>query len=286
MDKYHFNSLLRHWLDRFQCFGNYPCFKDTFITGYVSLKTAFYEKRVLSNDILVKFATVAIDSCCAIQERLNLERKPSCVQELITAIEQTLVSIGVAILHLIKRSVVGSGYGQESENGTNHRLARVLLVELLHRCPMVSAPCCGYASPVIISFFRGKYKQPAIVALTEQCMNNYHQLMKMIVESHSDLNAVDHHGNTILHIVMSNILYEISELESLTNTGFSMKQVEESIVESVRILLENGSYPNARNKEGKLPGEGLEDVKLDTFNPENINSCFKNLLAEFDCSRH
>ena len=283
LGKYHFNSLLRHWLDRFQYFGNYLCFAEPFVSHHISLRTALFQERLVSNDVLVKFVQIAIDSCCAIQDRLNLERKPVCVQQLISAIEQTLGSIGMVILLQIERSVRGSGSDQESKGETDHKLARILLEELLNRCPVISAPSCGYASPVINSFFKGWYKPILFLRLTAQCLKNYNKLMKMIVELRYDLNTVDHRGNTILHIMMSDILYEINKFQSCNGVD-ATQQLVDSVVDCVRILLKNGSYPNTRNKRGKLPGEGLEDVKLHTFNPENIIVRFKNLLTEYDCS--
>ena len=274
---------MRHWLDRFQYFENYLSFADSFIFGYVSLRTALLEEMLLSSDVLVKFGTIAIDSCCAIQERLNYEKKRGCVQEMISAIEQTLVSIGVVILHLIERSFKSSRSDQDSKSETDHKLARILLEELLNRCPVISAPSCGYASPVINSFFKGWYKPILFLRLTAQCLKNYNKLMKMIVELRYDLNTVDHRGNTILHIMMSDILYEINKFQCCNGVD-ATQQLVDSVVDCVRILLKNGSYPNTRNKRGKLPGEGLEDVKLHTFNPENIIVRFKNLLTEYDCS--
>ena len=56
----------------------------------------------------------------------------------------------------------------------------------------------------------------------------------------------------------------------------------ETRLEIIKFLLENGSYPHARNKKGQCPGDGLPHVKLYRLNPENLITQFKNLLAKYD----
>ena len=56
----------------------------------------------------------------------------------------------------------------------------------------------------------------------------------------------------------------------------------ETTLKIIEILLENGSYPHARNKKGQCPGDGLPNVKLFRLNPENLIVQFKNLIARYD----
>ena len=155
-----YNSLLSHHLDYFSNVGNHLYFADLIITGEVSLMTALNSEPLVSNDVLVKFVNVALESCFEIQKRLNTETKSGCIKELLSFSEQTLVVIGGLILHLMKRSNKMSHrmIKQGSQSSTNHSLARILLNEILLRCPVVVAPGIGYATPVANVLFKVQYK--------------------------------------------------------------------------------------------------------------------------------
>ena len=158
--EHRYNSLLRHHLDYFSDVGNHLYFAGLMIIGDVSLMTALNSDVLVSNDVLVKFVHGAIESCCEIQKRLNTETKSGCIKELLSFSEQTLVVIGGLILHLMKRSNKMSHrmIKQGSQSSTNHSLARILLNEILLRCPVVVAPGIGYATPVANVLFKVQYK--------------------------------------------------------------------------------------------------------------------------------
>ena len=56
----------------------------------------------------------------------------------------------------------------------------------------------------------------------------------------------------------------------------------ETTLKIIEILLENGSYPHARNKKGLCPGDGLPHLKLHRFNPEDLIKQFKDMIAKYD----
>ena len=289
--KDHLNSFLRNRLELFSKFGNHLYFDELVKKKRVSLLHAVHCRILLSSDVLVKFVLVAIDSCCAIQTRLDSETKPGCAQELICAIEQTLVIIGGVIMHLIKRSdssfhkdLDGSS-SKEMTNRSNHhhRVAKTMLDELLHRCPMVSAPLLGFRSPVIIILFQAKYKAIYYTYLTSQCAKYSYHLMKLLVYSDCDLNATDHERNTILHTVISAVFQEIDIGQDL-DRDFDIKSLTNATVDIVKLLLGNGSYPHAKNKQGKSPLDLLQGIQVYRSKAEDILIHFTNLFSKYECN--
>ena len=284
--KLHFNYLFAHVLDRFTQFGNSLHFCDQMIMGdNISLRTAVtYGYVCLSNAVFVKFVQIAIDSCCALQDRLSIERKPGCVRELITAIEETLLIIGGVILVLIKRD--NKTLAQEHDFGNlnnweNQTISKILLNELLHRCPVVSAPFVGYSSPVTNIMFKAKHKRLLFTRFTQQCLMYNLQLAKMIIECQYDLNATDHEGNTLLHVIMSDVYMEIEFLKLFVKDPILSQHIETTF-QTVHILLDNGSYPQAKNKRGKYPCDGFEHGRLQRYCQENLHERFQDLFAKYD----
>ena len=49
-------------------------------------------------------------------------------------------------------------------------------------------------------------------------------------------------------------------------------------------MLENGSYPFAKNKDGKCPFDGVIDTKLCHSIPEHVIASCKELMTKYDCS--
>ena len=181
----------------------------------LSFKYLCCQKALLSTDVLVKFVQTAVESCCVIQNKLNCEKRLGCAQELISAVTQTLVIVRAVILVIIKRH--GKNIDKEGgiENSkafisdSNHRIAKILLDEVLNRCPTVSAPLHGYEYPVTNILFNIRYKPLFYAFLTEHCPKYYPTFMMMLVQSHCDLNATDSEGSTILLNVISDMMQEI-----------------------------------------------------------------------------
>ena len=246
----------------------------------------------LSNDVLVKFVWIAIDSCCAFQERLNVEQKPGCVQEMITAMEQILVIVWAIILRLIKKSDDSFDEGnqeffKQSKEMVKSTLANTLLGEFFQRCPGVSAPFFGYESPLIHTLYRAKYKARSCLLLTVKIIRYNFKFMKMVIDSQWDVNSTDDQGNTILHIILSEVLLDIDVVQrsNFNNIYKYTQELIDTTVNIVQLLLDNGSYPHAKNKQGKYPCEGLLDVELESnFNPENLITRLNHLLEKYDCT--
>ena len=279
------NSLLRHQLDRFSFFGNYLYTLDLMIVGNVSFWTSFHHWCKLSNDVLVKFVLVAIESCCVIQDRLNAEKKKVCVYEWIGTMEETLLFIVVLILHLIKRS--DNSLEQEANmpcepDLNNHRMAWILVEELLNRCPGISAPSYGLMWPIMNVIFKAKHRVMRFFRLLQDCVKYNHHFVKMVAASeHFHPNATDSHGNTILHVVTSEVLLEIDPMYHPAHGEILNQQIETTLL-IIKVLLECGSYPHAKNKKDQTPEDKIEGVKLERFNPENVITQFKNLLEQYD----
>ena len=252
----------------------------------VSLQLWQYRRALLSTDVLVKFVQSAIDSCCVIQNRLDFETKLGCAQELVSAMALTLIVVRALILLVIKRSdrSISQEYDSEShkksKSNDNYRIARILLEELLNRCPMVSAPCYGYVSPVTNILFNIDYKPYLFANLFGQCYEYNCQLIMMIAQSRCDFNATDSQGNTLLHNVICDALKEIEFFHDYL--GNPRKEVTEAVIPIIKSLLENGSYPYARNKDRKCPFDGLNDSKLIELNCENIIVSCNELMAKYD----
>ena len=189
-------------------------------------------------------------------------------------------------MHLIKRS--DSDFDKELDgcdnkeftNQGHYRLAKVMLNELLHRCPLVAAPHFGYKSPLINVLFRARYKAIHYSSLTRQCIRYSYHLLKLIIDTQCDLNDTDHNGNTILHIVISDVFQEIECVHKSDQDNVG-KQLSDVVVELVQLLLENGSYPHAKNKQGKCPVNGLQDIKPMRYNPENLFISLNDLLEKY-----
>ena len=108
--------------------------------------------------------------------------------------------------------------------------------------------------------------------------------MKMIIDSKADLNATDHEGNTILHIVMSDCQREIDYLRRENFEELIIEKHMDTAVDIAKLLLDHGSYPHAKNKQGKYPGDLLHDVTLEYFdNPETLIGHFQDMLKSYDC---
>ena len=105
----------------------------------------------------------------------------------------------------------------------------------------------------------------------------------MIVQSLSDFNATDSQGNTLLHNVICDALQDIDHFIGDRDRSDPVLQTETAI-EMIKILLENGSYPHAKNKERKSPIDQIPHDKLRRLNPENIISCWKDLMTKYDCT--
>ena len=265
---------MRHQVDRFIHFGNYLNALNSTIIGKASFMSAFHFRCILSNDVIIKYAIVAIESCCVIQNRLSTERKQGCVQELIETIEETLLFIVGWILHLIKRSdnSFQSELSQPHEpNLKSHRLARIL----------VSAPFYGYAWPIMNIIFKAKHRIKRFANLTKKCPEYNYHFVKLVIQSGYDLNKKDWEGNTILHVVISEILQEIDSMYN-SRADNAVEQLMETRSKIIEILLEKGSYPHARNKAGQCPGNGPPIVKIQRINPDDVMTQFKNLLAKYD----
>ena len=284
------NSLLRHLLDRFSQTGNYLYFEDVIMMNSgISFRMLCYSKALISTDVLVKFVQTAIDSCCVIQNKLNCETKLGYAQELVSAIAQILIIVRALIMVMMKRSdknidkaeVVGNSKGFKSSN--KHSIAKILLEEVLNRCPTVSAPFHGFEYPVANLFFNVHYKPYFFAHLTEYCPMYYLSFMKMLVQSHCDLNAADCQGNTILHNVICDMLQEIDFFHD--HLRYNCKVLMDAAVEVVEILLENGSYPHAKNKKGKFHLDGLTDTEpISTLNVKNILTRCEDLMRKYDCT--
>ena len=252
----------------------------------ISLQPLCYKRALLSTDVLVKFVLTAIDSCCVIQNRLNLEEKPGCAQELVSAMAQTLTVVRALILLIIKRSEKSISQEHDSESqkepksNDNYRIARILFEELLNRCPKVLAPCYGYVSPVENILFKTDYKPFLLVRLFRQCYVYNCQFITMIVQSQCDLNATDSLGNTLLHNVVCDALQEIKSFRGYPNSCRTV--LTEPVIKIVKILLDNGSYPHAKNKQRKCPFDELTDIELNKSNPENIIASCKELMKNYD----
>ena len=158
----------------------------------------------------------------------------------------------------------------------SHRIARILVDELLHRCPEISAPFYGYTWPVMNVVFKAKHRITHFLEFTRSCRDYNYHFVQMVIQSGYDLNATDWEGNTILHVVISEVLMEI---DAFYNTKDQLMELALKIIE---ILLENGSYPHARNKNGRCPGEGFPNVKIRNYSPESVVAQFKNLLGKYD----
>ena len=289
--QHHFNSLFRHWLDCFVYFGNSLHFSDTMIIGYVSLKRSY--DVFLSNDVLVKFCQFAIDSCCIIQDRLNVERKPGCIQELLSALEQTLLAIKGVILHLIKRNDYASGHEQDGPKNQKvkvksiHRIASILIEELLHRCPLVVAPYYEYSTPLLNILFKADYKPRLFYDLTRPCISHTYQFVKIVSELDYDLNATDYHGNTLLHILLSDAILEVDYLKRRHYIqNYLIKQVTDKTIGIVELLLDNGAYPHAKNKQRKSPVDALWNMytNIQRFYLETLVKQLADLLGQYDSS--
>ena len=63
-----------------------------------------------------------------------------------------------------------------------------------------------------------------------------------------------------------------------------VRQQMETRLQIIKVLLENGCYPHARNKQDKTPEDGLHCMKLKKFDPENLITRIKNFLAQYDSS--
>ena len=275
---------MRHQVDRFIYFGDYLNVLNLLIVGKTSFMTAFHFRCFLSNDLIIKYAIVAIESCCVIQNRLGRERKLGCVHELMETIEETLLFVVGWILHLIKRSDNSFQSELTEPAGSilkSHRVAWILVKELLHCCPEVSAPFHGYSWPMMNISFKAKYRIKRFANLTKECREYNYHFVKMVIQTGYDLNKADCEGNTILHVVTSEILQEI---DSMHNSGEedAIKQLIETRLKIIEICLEKGSYPHARNKKGQCPGDGPPNAKIQRFDPDDIMTQFKNLLAKYD----
>ena len=281
MQRHFWNAHVKHQLDRFTQFGNHLYTLDMIIFEN-SFKDAL-NPGALSNDVLVKLVYVALESCCVIQKRLKNESKQSCVHELIYAIEKTLRFIVWCILDLIKRNDYIVFPELDRPSLKNHGVARILVDELLHRCPEISSMHYGYTWPVMHVIFKPKCRVMRFSDLTIECTEYHYHFVKMVIQSKYDLNAADWEGNQILHVVTSEVLKEIDfMLIKYPEDHDAIKRVVENRLKITNLLLENGSYPHARNKKGHCPCDGLPDVKLHQFNPENLIMQFKNLIGKYE----
>ena len=285
------NSLLRHQLDRFSFFGNYLYTLDLMIVGNVSFWTSFHHWCKLSNDVLVKFVLVAIESCCVIQDRLNAEKKKVCVYEWIGTMEETLLFIVVLILHLIKRRYKSfePELGRSCERDLkNDSVARILVEELLYRCPGISAPFHCLMWPVMNVIFKAKHRIRRFSNLTQHCVKYNYHFVKMVAESQRlHPNATDSDGNTLLHVVTSEFLPEIEYMYHPAQDDMLKQHVETRLL-ILKVCLENGSYPHARNKQGRTAEDELDCLQhcmeFQRFDRENLTTQIKNLLAQYDSS--
>ena len=98
-------------------------------------------------------------------------------------------------------------------------------------------------------------------------------------------NATDLEGNTILHVVTSEVLLEIDPIYHPPNGDIRNLQIETTLL-IIEVLLETGSYPHVRNKNDKTPKDGIQCVKLQRFNPANVIMQFKNLLEQYDSTMY
>ena len=281
------NLLLRHQLDRFPETGNYLYFSELlFREQGISLWSMMCYKALVSSDVLVKFVQIAIDSCCVIQRQLNLETKPGRAQELLSAIAQTIIIVRALILIMIRindKNVDMNHYSsnlQELKGLITHNIAKILLDEVLYRCPTVSAPILEYSSPVANILFNICYKPILYSHLIEQYPLYNYKFMVMILQSQCDLNAPDSQGNTILHNVICDIVQDIHFFHDFR--GDNKGILTNLALEIVKLLLGSGSYPHAKNKEGKCPLDELTDDKLEGLNPEDIKIQFKELAEKYD----
>ena len=278
------NSLLRYLLHCFSQTGNYLYFADVIMLNFhMSFKTLCYHKALLSTDVLVKLVQTAVDSCCVIQNKLKSETKLGYAQELISAISQILIIVRAVILRIMKRSdiVNDTENSKEFKNDKNHRIAKILLEEVLNRCPTVSAPLHGYEYPVANLLFYTRFKPYFHANLTEHCATYYVPFMKMLVQSHCELNATDSLGNTILHNVLSDMLQEIDFFHD--HIRYYSRVLVDAAVKMVELLLEKGAYPHAKNQQGKYALDLLVDYKThSTFNVENMYIRCKDLMSKYD----
>ena len=281
--------LFRHKLDHFSRIGDHLYFADIMIFGNdIALQPMCYDKALLTTDAVVKFVQTAIDSCCVIQNQLTIETKLGCAQELVSAMAQNLIVVRALILLMIQRSdryVSQERHGighKETKNCKNYRIAKILLEELLNRCPVVSAPCYGFHSPVANILFNTSYKPLLYSHLLEQCYRYNCQFMMMIVQSLSDFNATDSQGNTLLHNVIGDVLQEVDFFYHYR--GDHRQVLSNAAIKIIQILLESGSYPHAKNKERKCPFDGFTNKKLYKLNPEYIFASCKDLMTKYDSS--
>ena len=281
------SSLLRHYLDRFCCTGNYLYFADMMMLGNdISLKTVCFEEASLSNDVLVKFVKMAVDSCCVIQNQLKCETKPGCARELISVMSQILLIIRALILILMKRNDSNTNLGHI--NSPNFKkefkssIAWILVEELVNRCPTVSAPLYGYYSPAANTLFNIVYIPFLFLLLKVHCPVVNYQFMMMIIQARCDLNATDSQGNTLLHNVIRDILHEIDAL--LKHRRKNKPIIANGALEIVKMLLEKGSYPHAKNKEGKCPFDELVNSQPYQLIPEEIFVKFSEIKMKYDCT--
>ena len=285
-------------------FGNYIEFSEIFITGEI-MKTARRDESVMTNDVLVKFVQVAVESCVVLQNQLTGERNPACAQELISVMAKTMIVIRAIILQLLKRSdgqadqpqneEYDKGYeeyveellmkndhssinqGQSgSKSKANHGIAWILWNELLNRCPTISAPFLDFKSPVITIVYDILYKPFITAMICRRCTGYHKQFLQMIVASQCDLNSTDNQGNSILHNIICDFLQEI-DFHSRRNKNNALIV---TALQVVGYLLENGAYPHTRNRQGNCPVEGLTKVKLyGFFNPETLIGPLRKLLS-------
>ena len=108
------------------------------------------------------------------------------------------------------------------------------------------------------------------------------QFMKMIVESVEDLNATDHQGNTFLHIVISDVVEEINHIDISYHS--QMTTQINIAVETAKVLLENGAYSHARNKQGRCPFDLLQCIRAKKSGPESILEHFRERFKKYDSS--
>ena len=185
-------------------------------------------------------------------------------------------------MHLIMRNSKNKQIKNGRIEGDFHNgIPKILLNELLHCCPVVVAPSNSYASPIIHMIFNVCYKPKLFTQLTLHQMRYGIQFMKMIVKSDCDLNATDNLGNTFLHVVVSDVVQEINFFDSFYNEHITTTLINNA-VDTVEVLLENGSYLHAKNKKGKCPYALLQDIKVRNRNKEYILIPFSYLFKKFE----
>ena len=259
------NAVLQHQLDLFRQNRDYLYFVDVFVKSKSTLNRLLHPAFTLETETIWKIVDVALESSHKMQEALLTESKFSAVRELVSQLETTLLAVRTIILKLIEVSNHPSSQDHNIQSSSAHNLdvAEKIFKETFRRFPEVVAPSIGYRCPLPHVFLSSKYKTFMFtMTLIPRSLQYLHALTKMFIDSGIDVNCADSSGNTLLHMVIISLPYDLKWF-SPNSPYYSGDALCAATTESIAdLLLQSGIYLYARNKQRQTALDLIADPEL------------------------